>query len=109
MYSQEFINKIVEKLNAEKRTVENEIKKLTSPEESMDNPNAEDLAQDAAEDIIEESLLKIHREILNRIEDALGRIKDGTFGRCINCARKITEGDLEKEPWIEYCEICNRK
>lgn len=109
MYSQEFIKKIENKLNEEKLSVEKEIKKLTAPEEGMDNPNAEDLAQDATEDIIEESLLKVHYGILNRIEDALGRLKDGTFGRCINCGQKIKEEDLEKEPWAEFCEKCNQK
>lgn len=109
MYSKQFLAKIEAKLLKEKETVEAEINRITQPEEAMENPNAEDLAQDAAEDIIEESLVKVHRLILERINDALGRLKDGTFGRCIECATIIKEEDLEKEPWIEYCEKCAHK
>jgi len=109
MHSQQFLEKMVNQLNQEKTEVLAEINKLTQPEEPMDNPNNEDLAQDATEDIIEESLLKVHRQILERIEDALGRIKDGTFGRCIECGTIIKKEDLEKEPWIEHCDKCIHK
>jgi len=109
MYKQEFLDKMEEKLKKERTAIEAEINKLSAPEEAMDNPNAEDLAQDAAEDIIEESLLRVHRDILNRIEDALYRIKDGTYGRCIQCGTEISQEDLDREPWVEHCEKCNKK
>jgi RNA polymerase-binding transcription factor DksA len=109
MYSQQFLEKMGQKLEQQKTGVLAEIKKLTQPEETMENPNSEDLAADATEDIMEESLLKVHRLILDRIEDALGRIKDGTYGRCIECGAIIAEADLEKEPWIEYCDKCVSK
>lgn len=109
MYSQEFIKKTEERLKEEKARVETEIKRLERPEEPMDNPSPEDLAQDATEDIIEESLLKVHRVLLERIDEALGRVKDGTFGRCLECGAFIEENDLAAEPWLEYCEKCNKK
>lgn len=109
MYSDSLIRELTQRLEEEKVAVEQEISKLTAPEETMDNPSAEDLAHDATEDLIEESLLKVHREILGRIEDALGRIKDGTYGRCIECGAEIKEDDLRREPWIEYCDRCAHK
>lgn len=106
---QDFIARAKEKLLQEKRAVELEIGKLTSPEEPMDNPSPEDLASDATEDIIEESLLKVHRELLERVDNALARIGDGTFARCLECGRTIEENKLLVEPWLEYCENCNQQ
>ena len=96
-------------LKEEKARAEAEIEKLTAPEETMENPSPEDLANDATEDLMEESLLKVYRESLSRVNDALGRIENQTFGRCIECGAVIKEENLEKEPWIEYCENCNLK
>jgi DnaK suppressor protein len=109
MPNQEFIEKMRLRLDEEKRKVEDKIAELTTPEEPADNPNAEDLAQDATQDILEESLLSVHRELLEKIENAIGRIKDGTFGRCIACGTEIAEEDLKKEPWVEHCRACKPK
>jgi RNA polymerase-binding protein DksA len=108
MLSQEFKNKMQIRLEEEKKSVESEIAKLSAPEESMDNPDAEDIAQDATEDIVSQSLLSIHRNILEKIDNALYRIKDGTYGRCLLCGAKISETELEKEPWAEHCVVCGK-
>ena len=108
MLSQEFLQKIKIKLEQEKLEVEAKIKKYSAPEEEKDNPDMEDLAQDAADDIMEEKLVDIHKGILERIENALGRIKDETYGRCITCGVEISEADLEKEPWVEHCGACKK-
>lgn len=108
MTSQEFIETTKNRLTAERERVRAEIKRLERPEEPMDNPSPEDLATDATEDILEESLLKVHRELLEKIDDALRRLGDGTYGRCIECGRSIGEEKLAAEPWQEYCENCNR-
>src|SRR5947209_1777588 len=39
------------------------------------------------------------RNVLRGIESALGRIEDGTFGECINCAQEINTKRLEALPW----------
>lgn len=43
------------------------------------------------------------RETLNQVRDALQRIKDGTFGKCIICGRGIEPKRLEAIPWTPYC------
>jgi len=109
MLSQEFIQKMQRRLEEEKLKVEDKIAELTKPEEPVDNPNAEDLAQDATQDILEESLLSVHRDILEKIENAIARIKDGTYGKCLACGTKVSEEVLEKEPWVEHCQSCKPK
>jgi len=109
MLTQEFIQQMKNRLEEEKKNVENEINRLTAPEETLDNPSDEDLAQDAAEDIVSDSLVNIHRHILEKIENALYRIKDGTYGRCLICGAAISQEALLKEPWAEHCEVCGKK
>lgn len=108
MLTPDFINKMQARLLEEKERVEAEIKKLKTPEEPMDNPDIEDLSNDATEDLIEEQLLAVHKNILEKIDDALLRIKGGVYGRCMICGAEISEEDLAKEPWAEHCRSCKK-
>lgn len=40
---------------------------------------------------------------LNQVRDALKRIEDGTFGRCLVDGGPIEEKRLEAIPWTPYC------
>lgn len=40
---------------------------------------------------------------LNQVRDALKRIEDGTFGRCLADGGPIEEKRLEAVPWTPYC------
>jgi|WetSurMetagenome_2_1015567.scaffolds.fasta_scaffold631032_1 DnaK suppressor protein len=108
MLTQDFIQKMQARLLEEKTQVEEKITNLKKPEEPMDNPDIEDLSNDATEDLLEEQLLGIHKNILAKIDDALLRIKDGTYGRCLICGAEISREDLEKEPWAEHCRSCKK-
>ena len=37
------------------------------------------------------------------MQDALRRIEDGTYGKCIQCGREIEPVRLEAIPWARYC------
>jgi DnaK suppressor protein len=41
--------------------------------------------------------------ILNQVRDALKRIEDGTFGKCLVDGRPINEKRLRALPWAPYC------
>jgi len=43
---------------------------------------------------------------LQRIKNALERIKEGTYGTCQNCKKKITIERLKAEPEAELCIKC---
>jgi DnaK suppressor protein len=40
---------------------------------------------------------------LRQVQDALKRIEDGTYGRCIECGREIEPARLRAVPWTPYC------
>jgi DnaK suppressor protein len=42
-------------------------------------------------------------ETLTQVQDALKRIEDGTYGKCIACGKQIPEARLEAVPWAAYC------
>lgn len=46
--------------------------------------------------------------ILNKINDALNRVEDGTYGKCQECGKDINEERLEFIPYAEYCVKCQK-
>jgi len=49
------------------------------------------------------------RQILNMVEGALGRIREGSFGECISCGEEINPKRLEAVPWTRHCIACQEK
>jgi len=46
------------------------------------------------------------RQQLRRIEGALRRMDEGSFGTCQVCEREIARRRLEALPWTQYCLDC---
>jgi DnaK suppressor protein len=46
---------------------------------------------------------------LQLVDDALARIKDGSFGECISCHEELQQKRLEAVPWTRYCITCQEK
>jgi DnaK suppressor protein len=49
------------------------------------------------------------RADLARVEAALGRLDDGSYGTCTSCGNPIGAERLEAIPWAPYCIDCARK
>ena len=52
------------------------------------------------------SLAEQAREGLRRIDAALKRVEDGTYGHCASCGRAIPEARLEARPDADLCVEC---
>ncbi len=48
-------------------------------------------------------------ELQQAISEALRRIEEGTYGRCIDCGRWIRLQRLETIPWAKRCRACQEK
>lgn len=46
------------------------------------------------------------REIINSIDEALERIKNGEYGQCVECGGKISEARLTALPYADKCVEC---
>ena len=65
-----------------------------------------DLAADLYDEEVSLDLLANESQILAEVIDALGRIDQGTFGRCANCKQEIPRERLEAVPYTRYCLVC---
>jgi DnaK suppressor protein len=65
-----------------------------------DQSDAATASQVASESLQEEALAS---QTLVEVQDALRRIEDGTYGKCIRCGREIEPARLEAIPWARYC------
>lgn len=45
-------------------------------------------------------------QMLNAVADALQRIEDGTYGKCMDCEDNIPKGRLEVYPAAKRCVVC---
>jgi DnaK suppressor protein len=43
------------------------------------------------------------RKLVVEVREALGRIEHGTYGKCVDCGRRIEPARLLAIPWTPYC------
>ena len=57
---------------------------------------------------VEISVLALYRHsrVAREVEDALARIRDGSYGICLRCEEAIKPRRLEVVPWARYCVHC---
>ena len=68
-----------------------------------------DAVESAEADIQEElefSLVQMKSETLNKINDALVRLDQGTYGNCFECGEEIAEKRLRALPFAVRCKDC---
>jgi DnaK suppressor protein len=58
---------------------------------------------------LEFALLQIRTQTLARIEEALGRLKAGTYGSCFECEDPIAERRLRAVPFAVRCQQCEEQ
>ena len=72
------------------------------------NPGFDQHPGDVATELFDRELEYTLRDgeqvLLARIDRALGRIDDGTYGTCERCGKDIPEERLEARPWAELIE-----
>jgi DnaK suppressor protein len=62
-----------------------------------------DVAVDVVEMQQKQAILIHDQALLQEVDDALARIENGTYGRCIVCGRAIPQKRLEAIPWAARC------
>ena len=55
---------------------------------------------------IELQMLTEDGNVVELIEDAIGRLMSGDYGKCIDCESSIPTGRLEVKPYALYCTNC---
>lgn len=87
-------------------------KKLTEELSSLHSNGAGDSADVAFEtgsDEMASQLAEFDARELTQIERALARLKQGTYGLCESCQKKIPVGRLNALPYTTLCIECQRE
>ena len=58
------------------------------------------------QDDIEFALIQMKSETLNKIDAALRRLDEGTYGGCLECGEEISEARLRALPFAMRCKDC---
>ena len=79
----------------------------SSPDQTTPGPaDLADQARMGQQTEIIERLRQTNSHLLGAIEEALERIKRGTFGVCAHCGRPIGRLRLQAVPWTSLCLDC---
>ncbi len=79
---------------------------------TADEDSTQDIADKAANSYNKEFLFhqsNNDRQLLQMVEGALLRIREGNFGECISCGKEINSKRLEAVPWTRHCIECQEK
>jgi len=79
---------------------------------TVDDEATQDVADRAASSYNKEFLFSQSnndRQLLNMVDGALARIREGSFGECVSCGKEINAKRLEAVPWTRHCIDCQEK
>jgi RNA polymerase-binding protein DksA len=62
-----------------------------------------DIGTDNYEQEFALGLMDSERKLLREIDDAMGRIEQGTYGTCEGTGKPIPKARLEAQPWARHC------
>lgn len=104
----EYFKKLLDKERQEVLTAATEtIKELNAAEENL--PDITDMASAEADRSFQLRIRDRERKLLNKIDKAILRISDGTYGICEGCGDDIEEKRLEARPVTTLCIKCKAK
>ena len=71
-----------------------------------------DVADQANSDTEAELQIRLHQtdgRLARAIDEALVRVKQGTYGVCVTCKNSISKARLNAVPWTHQCRNCKEK
>jgi DnaK suppressor protein len=96
----------------EKQRLLNNSKKALKDELTLSPDDLPDETDLAATEISQNLVFRLRdreRQLLSKIDQALGRIDDGTFGTCEECEEPIEPKRLDARPVSTLCIACKER
>ena len=96
----------------EKQRVMNNSKNAVKTELSVSTDDLPDETDLAASEINQNLVFKLRdreRILLQKIDEALMRMEEGTYGACLDCEEPIETRRLEARPVSELCIACKQR
>lgn len=101
---EEFRQILQSQLNDLLREAGKTMSEMTSEKSNL--PDITDLATAESDRNFELRIRDRERKLIKKIQEALERIDDGTFGTCEVCEEEIGEARLRARPVTTYCIDC---
>lgn len=106
------LSKFKKVLLEEKQRILNNSKNTLTHELNISQDDLPDEADLAATELNQNLVFKLRdreRHLLTKIDEALNRIEDGSFGTCSECEEPIEIKRLEARPVSTHCLICKER
>jgi DnaK suppressor protein len=107
-YTKEQVVMFEKLLNSQKKELlqdaEKTVHEMTDKEPQFADPA--DRASWESESIRDLRIRDRESKLLDKIEEALGRLADGTYGECDECGELISVGRLRARPVTTFCIDC---
>jgi len=100
------------KLEERQQQLRRNVSRAEQDGRASDLDTAQDIADRAASSYNKEFLFhqsNSERQLLQMVEGALSRLREGSFGQCISCGKDINPKRLEAVPWTRHCIECQER
>jgi DnaK suppressor protein len=78
----------------------------------VDAPDVKDAEEQSVDDFVQEvdlALMQMKSETLKKIDQAISRLEEGTYGRCEECDAEIPSPRLRALPFAALCRECQEE
>ena len=100
------------RLLAKQEELLRQVSKSEQDGRQIDEDTTQDIADKAANSYTKEFLFHqsdYNRRILQLVNEALERLKNGSYGLCVACQEEVQVKRLEAVPWARHCIECQEK
>ncbi len=100
------------RLLAKQEELLRQVSKSEQDGRQIDEDTTQDIADKAANSYTKEFLFHQsddNRRILQLVNEALERLKNGSYGHCVACQEEVQVKRLEAVPWARHCIECQEK
>jgi len=92
-----------------RRRLGGDLKDLSNSHKGDATGDSADLAFDSGSEEVASQLAELESRELGQIERALNKLKQGTYGLCEGCSKKIPVARLNALPFSTTCVDCQRE
>ncbi len=75
-------------------------------------PDVKDAEEQSVDDFVQEvdlALMQMKSQTLKKIDEAISRLEEGTYGRCEECDAEIPAARLKALPFAALCRDCQEE
>mgnify|MGYP006307731671 CR=1 FL=1 len=104
--------KYLHKLIEQRDQLVDQIRSLSAASLTSNRQAGEELADVGGDDFMREielSLVGEEEKVYYLIEEALERLRNGSYGNCVDCNGDIPDGRLEAIPYAKLCVHCKEE